>query len=199
MQRVLPGGADAGIQRQPDRPRLCGRGQRYADLENAFVYRQRIVEGCSCNGKDSFGLARIDVASDPTLRPGDIVSSGDNVKAALIAMHAAKERGLAAAETPGAARLAHRDIRAGAARREAVRRAGGGAGADRGDRRYSGRLILYRICPTTSAAIDSAEVRPGDSIPNRCTSRGTPCASGPSIKKSAAASPLPVSLGRMPQ
>jgi hypothetical protein len=74
----------------------AGGGQRYADLENAFVYRQRIVEGCSCNGKDSFGLVRIDVASDPTLRPGDIVSSGDNVKAALIAMHAAKERGRAA-------------------------------------------------------------------------------------------------------
>ena len=78
----------------------AGGGQRYADLENAFVYRQRIVEGCSCNGKDSFGLVRIDVASDPTLRPGDIVSTGDNVKAALIAMHAAKERGLAAAERP---------------------------------------------------------------------------------------------------
>ena len=78
----------------------AGGGQRYADLENAFVYRQRIVEGCSCNGKDSFGLARLDVASDPTLRPGDIVSSGDNVKAALIAMHAAKERALAAAERP---------------------------------------------------------------------------------------------------
>ena len=78
----------------------AGGGQRYADLENAFVYRQRIVEGCSCNGKDSSGLTRIDVAADPTLRPGDIVSSGDNVKAALIAMHAAKERGLAAAERP---------------------------------------------------------------------------------------------------
>ena len=74
----------------------AGGGQRYADLENAFVYRQRIVEGCSCNGKDAFGLARVDVASDPTLRSGDIVSSGDNVKAALIAMHAAKERGQAA-------------------------------------------------------------------------------------------------------
>ena len=35
---------------------------------------------------------RIDVASDPTLRQGDIVASGDNVKAALIAMAAAKER-----------------------------------------------------------------------------------------------------------
>jgi uncharacterized protein DUF2865 len=61
-------------------------GARYADLDNAFVYRDRVVANCSCNGKDSFGLARIDVASDPTLRPGDIVASGDNVKAALIAM-----------------------------------------------------------------------------------------------------------------
>jgi hypothetical protein len=68
-------------------------GQRYADLENAFAYRKRVVENCSCNGKDSFGLARINVAADPTRRPGDIVATGDNVKAALIAMHAAKERG----------------------------------------------------------------------------------------------------------
>ena len=90
--------------------------QRYADLDNAFVYRQKIVEGCSCNGKDSFGLARIDVAADPTLRPGDIVASGDNVKAALIAMHAAKERGLAAAERPALRGSRTRDIRAGAAR-----------------------------------------------------------------------------------
>ena len=69
----------------------AGNGARYADLDNAFVYREKIVDGCTCNGKDSFGLARIDVASDPTLRPGDIVATGDNVKAALIAMPAAKE------------------------------------------------------------------------------------------------------------
>ena len=75
-------------------------GQRYANLDNAFVYRKKVVEGCSCNGKASFGLARIDVAADPTLRPGDVVATGDNVKAALIAMHAAKERGQAAAERP---------------------------------------------------------------------------------------------------
>ena len=78
----------------------AGNGARYASLDNAFVYRKKVVEGCSCNGKASFGLARIDIAADPTLRPGDVVASGDNVKAALIAMHAAKERGLAAAERP---------------------------------------------------------------------------------------------------
>lgn len=60
-------------------------GTRYADLENAFVYRDKIVPGCTCNGKDAFGLAKIDVANDPTLRPGDIVATGDNQKAALVA------------------------------------------------------------------------------------------------------------------
>ena len=48
------------------------------------------MTNCTCNGKDAFGLAKIDVASDPTLKPGDIVATGDNQKAALIA--AASER-----------------------------------------------------------------------------------------------------------
>ena len=60
-------------------------GARYANLENAFVYREKIVPNCTCNGKDAFGLAKIDVASDPTLKPGDIVATGDNQKAALVA------------------------------------------------------------------------------------------------------------------
>jgi len=65
---------------------VASNGARYANLENAFVYRQKIVPGCTCNGKDVFGLAKVDVASDPTLKPGDIVASGDNQKAALAAM-----------------------------------------------------------------------------------------------------------------
>jgi hypothetical protein len=60
-------------------------GARYSDLDNAFVYREKIVDGCTCNGRDAFGLAKIDVASDPTLRQGDIVATGDNQKAALAA------------------------------------------------------------------------------------------------------------------
>ena len=77
-------------------------GARYADLDNAFVYREKVVDNCTCNGKDSFGLARIDINADPTLRQGDIVATGDNVKAALIAMQASKERreATAAAEPP---------------------------------------------------------------------------------------------------
>ena len=69
-----------------------GAATRYADLDNAFVYRQKLIPDCTCNGKDAFGLAKIDVASDPTLKPGDIVATGDNVKAALTAMAASKER-----------------------------------------------------------------------------------------------------------
>ena len=48
-------------------------GKRYADLETAFVYRQRLVDNCTCNGKDAFGTARVDLTTDPTLRAGDIV------------------------------------------------------------------------------------------------------------------------------
>jgi hypothetical protein len=84
---------------------IAGTGARYADLDNAFVYRQKVVDNCTCNGKDSFGLARIDVAADPTLRQGDIVATGDNVKAALIAMQAAKERARDSSARPVAAMI----------------------------------------------------------------------------------------------
>jgi len=48
-------------------------GSRYADLDNAYAYREQFVSGCTCNGRTVFGLARIDVNSDPTLKPGDVV------------------------------------------------------------------------------------------------------------------------------
>src|SRR5436305_2038426 len=65
---------------------VASNGVRYTSLQNAFVYRQKIVPNCTCNGKNEFGLAKIDVKSDPTLKPGDIVATGDNQKAALAAM-----------------------------------------------------------------------------------------------------------------
>jgi hypothetical protein len=52
-------------------------GQHYGDLDNAFVYRKQMIANCTCNGKDAFGLAPFDMSSDPTLRPGDIVSTKD--------------------------------------------------------------------------------------------------------------------------
>jgi hypothetical protein len=54
-------------------------GARYADLDNAFVYRQKIVPGCTCNGRDVFGLAPIDITQDTTLRAGDIVVTADGL------------------------------------------------------------------------------------------------------------------------
>ena len=56
-------------------------GSRYADLSNAFVYRTRVVPGCSCNGKDAFGLVNMQTAEDPTLRHGDVVATADGFMA----------------------------------------------------------------------------------------------------------------------
>jgi len=55
-------------------------GRRYGDLTNAFVFRTRIVAGCTCTGRDGFGLARIDPARDPSLRAGDVVAGPDGLK-----------------------------------------------------------------------------------------------------------------------
>ena len=56
-------------------------GQHYANLDTAFVYRKQLVTNCTCNGKDAFGLAPFDVRNDPTLRPGDIVSTDNGLAA----------------------------------------------------------------------------------------------------------------------
>jgi len=56
-------------------------GQRYAALETAFIYRKQLVANCTCNGKNAFGLASFDVKNDPTLRPGDIISTKDGLLA----------------------------------------------------------------------------------------------------------------------
>ena len=58
---------------------MAQNGTRYADLDNAFAYRDKVVDNCSCNGKDGLGLARADGVSDPTLRPGDIVATEDGL------------------------------------------------------------------------------------------------------------------------
>jgi hypothetical protein len=63
-------------------------GTRYEDLDTAFAYRERVVEGCSCNGKTPFGLARMDVNADPTLRPGDVVAT----KTGLVAFTGANNK-----------------------------------------------------------------------------------------------------------
>jgi hypothetical protein len=65
--KVFSGG---GIERA-----VASDGKRYSDLENAFAYRDKIVNGCTCNGRDALGIARVNVAEDPTLRAGDIVAA----------------------------------------------------------------------------------------------------------------------------
>jgi Protein of unknown function (DUF2865) len=50
-------------------------GTRYSRLPNAFVYRERLVDGCTCNGRGSAGLVPVTAANDPTLRKGDIVAT----------------------------------------------------------------------------------------------------------------------------
>ena len=50
-------------------------GEEYSELPNAFRFRNEIVAGCTCNGKDPVGLAAVKIEDDPTLRKGDIVAS----------------------------------------------------------------------------------------------------------------------------
>jgi hypothetical protein len=55
---------------------VAGDGSRYAGLPNAFAYRERVVEGCTCNGRDAYGLVNtMAAADDPSLRRGDIVAT----------------------------------------------------------------------------------------------------------------------------
>lgn len=54
-------------------------GQPYSELPNAFRYRNELVAGCTCNGKDQAGLAPVAVENDPTLRKGDIVAGANGL------------------------------------------------------------------------------------------------------------------------
>ncbi|MBR0821358.1 DUF2865 domain-containing protein [Bradyrhizobium liaoningense] len=65
------------------------KGKSYSDLPNAFRYRNEIVAGCTCNGKDPVGLAQVKVEDDPTLRKGDIVAGSDGL---VVANRNAKDR-----------------------------------------------------------------------------------------------------------
>ncbi len=63
-------------------------GNHYANLDTAFLYRKELVAGATCNGRDRFGLAHVDVTTDPTLRPGDIVAT----KTGLVAFTGMKNK-----------------------------------------------------------------------------------------------------------
>jgi len=56
-------------------------GERYADSENAFAYRKALRADCTCNGHNPAGLARVDLALDGSLRPGDVLATTDGLVA----------------------------------------------------------------------------------------------------------------------
>jgi hypothetical protein len=67
-------------------------GKPYSELPNAFRYRSEMVAGCTCNGKDQFGLAAVRIENDPTLRKGDIVAGEGGL---VVANRGADARGAA--------------------------------------------------------------------------------------------------------
>jgi hypothetical protein len=56
-------------------------GERYADSENAFAYRKALRADCTCNGRDSAGLAPVDLTLDTSLRSGDVIATTDGLVA----------------------------------------------------------------------------------------------------------------------
>jgi hypothetical protein len=65
-------------------------GKPYSELPNAFRYRNELVAGCTCNGKDQVGLAPVRIENDPTLRKGDIVAGSNGL---VVAGRGADKRG----------------------------------------------------------------------------------------------------------
>lgn len=52
-------------------------GRLYSSIPNAFVYRTKLVDSCSCTGKGPLGVASPALEDDDTLRPGDVVMTKD--------------------------------------------------------------------------------------------------------------------------
>ena len=77
-------------------------GKPYSELPNAFRYRNELVAGCTCNGKDQLGLAPIKIEDDPTLRKGDIVAGASGL---VVASRAADKRGASLNFSPASAQI----------------------------------------------------------------------------------------------
>ncbi len=83
-------------------------GKPYSELPNAFRYRNEIVAGCTCNGKDALGLASVKIENDPTLRKGDIVAGEGGL---VVAGRSADKRGAALNFSPASDRIRARFAR----------------------------------------------------------------------------------------
>jgi hypothetical protein len=80
-------------------------GKPYSELPNAFRYRNELVAGCTCNGKDQIGLAPVKIENDPTLRRGDLVAGADGL---MVAGRAADRRGASLNFSPASGSLRKR-------------------------------------------------------------------------------------------
>jgi hypothetical protein len=80
-------------------------GKPYSELPNAFRYRNEVVAGCTCNGKDHFGLARVQVEDDPTLRKGDLVVGTNGL---MVANRSSDQHGTAMNFSPASPQLSAR-------------------------------------------------------------------------------------------
>jgi hypothetical protein len=78
------------------------KGKPYSELPNAFRYRNELVAGCTCNGKDQLGLAPVKIEDDPTLRKGDIVAGANGL---VVAARASDRRGASLNFSPASAQI----------------------------------------------------------------------------------------------
>jgi hypothetical protein len=80
-------------------------GKAYSELPNAFRYRNELVSGCTCNGKDAMGLAQVSIENDPTLRKGDIVAGANGL---VVASKTSDRRGASVEFSPASERIKER-------------------------------------------------------------------------------------------
>jgi hypothetical protein len=80
-------------------------GKPYSKLPNAFKYRNELVAGCTCNGRDPVGLAKVEPEKDPTLRSGDIVAGANGL---VVANKTADRRGASVEFSPASERIKQR-------------------------------------------------------------------------------------------
>jgi hypothetical protein len=78
------------------------KGKNYTALPNAFKYRETLVADCSCNGKDSVGLAHVSAEKDETIRKGDVVAGAEGL---IVATRSAERNGRTANFSPAPASI----------------------------------------------------------------------------------------------